>query len=154
MRLLHIQELENDPVNELFETACAQKSVEYVPVRPPTHGDLLYNSGTGAPQRNAEAMLVNEHVATFYRRADGALFRRAGGKGVATLHLERQGIPVPKTVYYVDADRRRLAESVDEVGGFPVVLKARWSSRPAKGSGDWVSSWSTASTRWCPWWSS
>ncbi len=40
------------------------------------------------------------------------------------MNLERHGIPLPRTVYHVDTNDDRLTEAVDDVGGFPVVLKA------------------------------
>ncbi len=135
MRFFHVQGGANDEVNGYFESACGHREIEYVPVNlntladllvdPPSFGDLLYNSGATTLHLRSEALLANEGVATFYRREDGVFFSRAGGKGVELFFLERKGLPVAKTVYYVDGDRRRLSESVREVGGFPVVLKAR-----------------------------
>ncbi len=134
MRLLHVQGAAEDEVNGLFEQACREREIEYVSVtisnlpeileQPPGQGDLLYNSGAQMSHFQIEAMLANENVATFYRRADPVFYRRAGAKGIGTLHLERHGIPVPRTEYYVDGDRKRLADSADRLGGFPVVLKA------------------------------
>ncbi len=134
MRLFHVQAAAEDEVNGLFETACLERGIEYAPAtvsnlyevleQSPGRGDLLYNSGTLKSHSRIEAILANESVATFYRRADPVLYRRAGAKGIGTLHFERHGIPVPRTEYYVDGDRKRLAGSVDSLGGFPVVLKA------------------------------
>ncbi len=129
MRCFHIQADPDDPVNASFARACDERSIGYVPVlagtlrevlkNPPRRGDLLYCSQSDGPVFQVEALLSRGGVVSLRNTPGVPYFDRPSDKGVGTLLLERKGIPVPRTAYAIDNDRKHQSRSVERIGGVP-----------------------------------
>jgi hypothetical protein len=113
---------------DLLAAACRERSVEYVavhasafgfdPAERAQPGDLLYR-----PSVTSAAMLVEQYlhgpgVATFY--ADDDPFITVDNP---VLRFERAGLPVPRSHRCGATTRDVVLAQVDDVGGFPVVVK-------------------------------
>lgn len=83
-------------------------------------GDMLFNSGRGSVR--LETLLWHPEVATF-RTCGADIFTNGGDTTAYCAALARQGFPVPRTVHRLPPDNDRLAEKVDYLGGFPLVVK-------------------------------
>lgn len=112
-----------------LENACRKLSVNFLlmdeakvdfsklPV--PTSEDALYNCARGS--RRIESIMINREVKTFYRSFPGnAIF---ADTSQICIQLEKQGIPMPKTIYKGNNDKSLLRKYVDFLGGFPIILK-------------------------------
>lgn len=87
-------------------------------------GDLLYRPAVSLRAMHAEQFICTAQTATFYQQADGVFFHGGG------LWMHRQsGLPVPRFFPCYSADRSRLREYAEAVGGFPVILKVPGNSR-------------------------
>lgn len=80
---------------------------------------MLYRVDRSARSSILERFLLGAGVASFYINFTQAYYRRFG----AHLLYERHGVPVPKTVPMLSADREQLRRSVDFLGGLPIVIK-------------------------------
>lgn len=88
-------------------------------------GDLLYNCARGS--QVLESLLLNDKVTTFYiRNPDYTLLT-----SMTTLSMvhDKAGLPAPKTIYSLTADRTLLRRYVEVLGGFPLILKAEGGTR-------------------------
>ncbi len=114
---------------KLLTDACEVRGIEYEILDPATvnplkvqlqPGDGLYRIATAHYNGAAELeyMLVNPQVATFLNNP-----LSLGDRRDATMYA-KLNIAAPKTVNYVPSDRKVLLEVVEELGGFPVILKA------------------------------
>lgn len=88
-------------------------------------GDLLYNCARGS--QVLESLLINERVTTFYIR-NPAYVSLASMTTLGIVH-ERAGLPAPKTIYALTADRSLLKRYVEYLGGFPLILKVEGGTR-------------------------
>lgn len=134
--------------------ACAARGVGFVELnpadadmmalRPLPPGALLYRAGTSALAQRLEAMLIGPGTGHLYADDDGPL-RSAWHD----LTLLRAGLPLPRRAPLADADPQRLAQYVQRLGGYPVVLRfpggsggvgvVRVDSQPALASlADWA----------------
>lgn len=122
----------NQTTLELLQQACAAHGLESVILDPaevnPTtitleKGDALYRISThekpGAKQ--LEAALLRPDIASFRTNSTPS--------GVSNWHdaptsYAYLGIPAPKTVGYIPQDRQVLLDVVEELGGFPIIIKA------------------------------
>lgn len=114
---------------ELLAEACQKRGIEFQSVDSRTFdfdpsrrlqaGDILYRGAVSVPSSRVEHFLYRERVSTFYADADGMYFTVC----VPPVVHERFGAPVPETVYVASDNRELLAQLVERVGGFPVVLK-------------------------------
>ncbi|WP_293370976.1 hypothetical protein [Nevskia sp.] len=120
---------------ELLEAACKSRNVSFVPLDSlkcdyanlPRLGtsDLLYNCARGS--QVLESLLLNDEVTTFYiRNPDYTLITSTL---TWSLVHEKAGLPAPKTVYALTADRNMLRRYVEYLDGFPIVLKAEGGTR-------------------------
>lgn len=81
--------------------------------------DALYNCARGSWL--LESHLINKEVKTFYREFPGnSLFADTNQIGI---QLEKQGIPMPKTIYKGNNEKSLLKKYVEYLGGFPIILK-------------------------------
>lgn len=93
--------------------------VDFANLPTPTKDDGLYNCARGS--RLIESVMINKDVKTFYREFPGnSVFANTNQIGIL---LEKQGIPVPKTIYKGNNDKTLLKKYVDYLGGFPIVIK-------------------------------
>ncbi len=82
---------------------------------------MLFNSGRGSTR--LETLLWHPGVATF-RSCGADIFTNGGDTAAYCAALAQQGFPVPRTVHRPPPDNDRLAETVDYLRGFPLVVKA------------------------------
>lgn len=126
MRFFCITQDRLHDTNECLRAACASRGVEAVmltpdsyalhPDRCPVAGDLLYRAATDVACDRLEKLLWRPGVAAFY---DDPFFE-CMYQGVL---FQRHGLPVPRTIHAVSRDRMALAAQVEQLGGFPLVLK-------------------------------
>jgi len=89
-------------------------------------GDMLYNLSRGSSY--AEFLLINDHVATFYKNKPATASDNTDTVKYSIIH-DKAGIPGPKTVFHITADRHLLKQYVEYLGGFPLIIKCAGSSR-------------------------
>jgi hypothetical protein len=119
---------------DLLRKACDERNVAYVeidaqsfdfdPERQLSPGDLLYRPAVSTAASRVEQFLFAPGVATFYKNDDDMFFDSLS----YPLHFQRAGLPVPRTVFCANADRTLLKGFVEQLGGFPVVVKMFGSS--------------------------
>ncbi len=80
---------------------------------------LLYRVGITHASCVMEQALYRPDVATFYGHPYGPF----GLIDTPSLLMERAGVPVPAAVHVLAASRERLRAQVEQLGGFPVVIK-------------------------------
>jgi hypothetical protein len=124
-----------EATTRLLRAACAARSVEYVHVDPrwfdfaserQLHGgDLLFRPAISMQAIRVEQFLYSAGVATFYHGEDGIFFTPSN----PTLLFQRAGLPVPRTFQVYSNDRKLLDHWVEQLGGFPVVVKLMGYSR-------------------------
>ena len=82
-------------------------------------GDLLFRPAVSLRAMRVEQYLFQPGVATFYQGENG-VFRGAFN---SLYGFEAAGVPVPRSVYLNTTERRALDFYVEQLGGYPVVLK-------------------------------
>lgn len=118
-----------EETGRLLSQSCEQRGIEflevegrsfdYAPARRLRAGDLLYRGAISTAATRTEQFLYAPGVATFHAGADA--FRSAT---VAPPFLYQQtGVPTPRTVSASSDQVALLTTLVEQVGGFPVVLK-------------------------------
>jgi hypothetical protein len=96
-----------------------EATVDFSNLPKPTNQDGLYNCARGS--RLLEINMMNKEVKTFYRTFPGnAVF---ADTSQICVQLEKQGIPMPKTIYKGNNDKTLLKKYVDFLGGFPIIIK-------------------------------
>ena len=107
-----------ESLNILFEP-LDEAIVDFSILPSPTEKDALYNCGRGSYL--LESVLINKKVRTFYRRYP--LHSQKDDSNFLNFELKKQNIPLPKTIYKGTNDKKLLAKYIEQVGGFPVILK-------------------------------
>jgi len=72
-----------------------------------------------------EQFLYSDGVATLYEPAESIFFQHT----MAAIIHQRNGLPIPRTIYCANADRRLLRMFVEQLGGFPILVKLPGYSR-------------------------
>lgn len=120
---------------ELLKEACESRGVEfyaldslkcdYSDLPQLGAGDFLYNCARGS--QALESLLINDQVTTFYIRNPSYVALTS----MTTLSIvhDKAGLPTPKTIYALTADRNLLRRYVEYLGGFPLVLKIEGGTR-------------------------
>jgi hypothetical protein len=106
----------------LLRGSCAARSVEFVDYgreRRLSSGDLLYRPAISAAAIQVEQFLFNEQVASFYRRPESIFFQPI----TPPLLFQYTGLPIPPTVYCSTMQRSVIRGFVEQLGGFPIVVK-------------------------------
>jgi hypothetical protein len=117
----------------LLRTACAERDIQfelhnpnsfdYSRARQAQPGDLLYRMAVdNIPKWQARAVeqwLLGPSVASFYltNRLPNFLPMHS------PLTLERQNVPIPKSIPHVTRNRQLLKRYSEALGGFPLILK-------------------------------
>lgn len=99
--------------------ALDARSFRYGPHDRLPPGAMLYRVSGSRAAQHVEEHLVREGVATFHASVDDAIF----SCGAPQRQLERAGLVVPRWFPLATTDREVLADFVDRLGGFPVVVK-------------------------------
>lgn len=96
-----------------------ETSADFSNLPVPTSEDGLYNCARGS--RLLEITIMNKEVRTFYRTFPGnSVF---ADTSQICIQLEKQGIPMPKTIYKGNNNKDILKKYVDFFGGFPIIIK-------------------------------
>jgi len=95
------------------------------PARRAQPGDLIYRPAVSAAAQRVEQFVAHPQAASFHAEPDGVHFIPVN----APLIHARSGLPVPRYFYCTSAERGHLLEQVEQLGGFPVVLKVPGGSR-------------------------
>lgn len=82
-------------------------------------GAMLYRASGSRAAQHVEEHLLRDRIATFHAAVDDAIF----ACGAPLRQLERAGLVVPRWFPIATVDRAALADFVERVGGFPVVVK-------------------------------
>lgn len=134
MTLYCIAYEQDKQITDLLQEACEKESHRFKLVNPktfdyteyeqPSPGDAVYRvaSGQGAtrPAIALERFLINEKIATFYKSITVAT---TGTYGNSHVMFQKKGIPIPKTINHLTRDRSQLKKYVEELGGFPIIVK-------------------------------
>jgi hypothetical protein len=111
---------------EVLRAACVARDIAFVHVPsrgpvpdPPDAGDLMYRPAVSMKAQWMERQLWRPDVATFYADPDGPFVT----VNAPVERFQRFGLPVPRTFQPSSNDRRDLDAHVDELDGFPVVVK-------------------------------
>lgn len=114
--------------NGLFEKACAERNLTYVPLYTDEYdrtqvidfqrGDLLYRTHAGTSARMFEHSITDPVVTTLYPTVDDRL--RSTNRQVA---FKKNGLPVPRTINHATTNRELLHTYVQYLGGLPIVIK-------------------------------
>jgi hypothetical protein len=118
-----------------LEAVCNKKQIEFIPLnslttdykRLPllTKTDLLYNCARGS--QALESLLLNSEVTSFYvKNPQLNLIRSTTDWSI--IH-DKIGLPSPKTIYHLTADRVLLKLYIEYLEGFPVILKIKGGTR-------------------------
>jgi hypothetical protein len=128
-RLVYVDDGVPESGTRFLRTSCEERGVDFVPVdprgfrfRPESQldaGDLLYRPAVSLLAQRVEQFLYAPGVATFYAADDGIYF----GALNPTLTFQRAGLPVPRTIPALSADKEALADFAGRLGGFPLVFK-------------------------------
>lgn len=128
---LYIISVENQkPTTKLLVKACEERGIEYEVITPEDtcpldidihDGDAVYRIATVARYGAAELEwdLIFKGAKSFYKDTSSLFLKR-----IDAMVFNQFGIPAPKTINYLPKDRNALLKCVDELGGFPVCLKA------------------------------
>jgi len=81
--------------------------------------DGLYNCARGSSI--LERKMINREVRTFYRNYNPLSFQ--DDTNIIVMEMEKQGVPLPKTIYQGNNDKLLLKKYVDFLGGFPIIIK-------------------------------
>jgi hypothetical protein len=117
-RACHAEHIEFCPLNS--------RKVDYSALPALAPGDLLYNSARGS--ESLETLLLGPQVVTFYRSQPAFIPTPSDMVDWSILH-QKAGLSTPKTIFNMTSDRSMLARYVEYLGGFPLILKARASTR-------------------------
>ena len=94
-------------------------SFRYRPEDRLPRGSMLYRPAGSRAAQHVEEFLLREGVASFYPDLDAMFF----SCGAPRRQMERAGINVPRAVPVATSDGELLADVVERLGGFPVVVK-------------------------------
>lgn len=117
---------------DLMVDACQRKNVPYEILDPSNTnpskveinpGDSLcrisYAYSYGCLE--LEYSLMKPGVTTFYKDNNILLL---GDENFDSIVLSHFNIPIPKTINYIPKDRQVLEECINELGGFPIIIKS------------------------------
>lgn len=88
-------------------------------------GDALYRHGLGNASRDVEKLLIHEKVSTLHSNWKAVLGVRAS----SYYFMEKEKLPVIKTVPVVPLDEAGLLKTAEYLGGFPLILKVHGNSK-------------------------
>jgi glutathione synthase/RimK-type ligase-like ATP-grasp enzyme len=94
-------------------------SFVFEPERKSQSGDLLFRPAISSAAMRVEQYLFQPDVATFYSEPFGIYFNNNN----ATFLYEQNDIPIPRTFYLHNTNRDAIDYYVEQLGGYPVILK-------------------------------
>jgi len=87
-----------------------------------THEDAIYRIAIDANSSLIEKYLINENTIGFYSNYLNCIGKLDNVIEYSLIH-QKFNIPIIKTIFSVPTNKDHLKESIDELGGFPVILK-------------------------------
>ena len=113
----------------IIEEACSTRNIScsihnagafvFAPEIKAAPGDLLFRPAISANALKVEQFLYRDGVATFYKDTNGIFFNCNNANAM----FEAAGIPTPRSFYLNRTTRDTLDYYVEQLGGYPVVLK-------------------------------
>lgn len=91
---------------------------------PMSSTDILYRVSDSQRAKIMEQLLLKKKPASFYVSESGKKLAAAPHDLDALVLLKKMGVPIPKTVFSVSRNRDLLKNTLQKLGGFPVILKA------------------------------
>ena len=114
---------------KILKKACDDRGIKtlvhespsfvYEPFRKAEPGDLLFRPAISSLAMKVEQYLFQPGVSTFYREPWGIFY----SSNNATCLFEHHNVPIPRTFYIHNTSREVIDFYVEQLGGFPVVLK-------------------------------
>ena len=118
-----------------MEAACQNRGIDFVEIHAPAFdyapewqlkkGDLLFRPAVSTAAMKVEQYLYADGVATLYQPPESIFFQYSA----ATIIHQRAGLPIPRTIYCANADRRLLQMYAKQLGWFPLLAKVSGYSR-------------------------
>ena len=125
MRLILISGPVERETDRMLEAACAARDLPCVTLVPgraagldlgaPGERRLIYRTGVSQACITAEMLL--------YRAGDAAMHDPHFHYSQQAVLFQLAGLPRPRTIFVPDPDRAALGRQVENLGGFPVVVK-------------------------------
>lgn len=116
---------------ELLTDACRKREVtiicidsanfDYSEIPTLSKKDMLFNIGRGSEV--LENLLINDEVITFYKSNPKIISNQIDTTKFSILH-DKEKISSPKTIYKITNDKKMLKKYVENLDGFPIILKA------------------------------
>ena len=126
MRFFCVDDLAPDTTIAVLRGACEVRDIEFVHVHahaalpgPLEPGDALYRPAVSMKAVWAERQLWRPDTATFHADPDGPFVTISS----PVEFWARLGLPVPRTLDPISTDRRQLDAQVEELSGYPVIVK-------------------------------
>lgn len=129
MRFICVDDRVPDVTVSTLRAACEERAVPFVHVNAALFdfrdedraepGDLLYRPAVSLRAQRVEQHLHAHGVTTFHRDPVDMYF----GYVDSAVLFQRAGLSIPRSIYCITTDRRRLAEYVQRLDGFPIVMK-------------------------------
>lgn len=126
MRFFCITQPWLEGTNEVLAAACDDRGIEMVMVTPhafsyapeayPQPGDLLYRAAAEVAADRLEKLLWQPGVSAFFVEPFFECLFPA-------ILLQKNGVPMPRTIHAVTRERATLEKQVELVGGFPLIVK-------------------------------
>ncbi len=117
-------------IPQLFKNACAELGVEFIlhdaaterlaPMKSLGKNDLLYRSATSARSVLAERIMLSAECSNFYTDWTSGFNTR----NCSFFLHEKIGLPVIPTVPFIPTLQTGVADAVEKLGGFPIIVKA------------------------------
>lgn len=114
---------------DIMLEACKQRSLDYIvheagtfvfePERKASPGDLLFRPAVSSAALRVEQYLFQPGVSTFYNDPFGIYYTSNN----ATALYEQHEIPIPRSFYLHNRSPNVLDYYVEQLGGYPVILK-------------------------------
>ncbi len=115
---------------KLFADSCKKLGIEFFPINcrkfdyfslpELDSNDILYRSATGERARVFEKLLINDSCRHFYSFWDQSL----RGRGTTYFYHKKHGLPAIPTIPLIPKDRDEVEKFAEELGGFPIIVKA------------------------------
>jgi hypothetical protein len=113
----------------LLREACEARAVAFHEIHAPSFafdpdaglapGDMLYRPAVSGVAARVEQFLWRDRIASFHADPLGPFF----GTYAYPLLFQNAGLPIPRTVPIVSAERERLKAALAAVGGAPAIIK-------------------------------
>lgn len=133
MKFYCITDEKNPTTNTLLRKACKKRNIDFIMIVAKEYdmsqkkdldaNDLLYRVGTKKESVIVEKLLLNEKCCAMYKDYRVGINKPDNVIESSILHL-KANISIPKTIFALTNIRKLLVRYADQLGGFPIILKA------------------------------